>query len=103
MKKKYQILNEQRTRGEIIVNGNNSIDIQVTGDNKDAMYPLLSLGVVNTYGYTKEASKANAEYIALAANNLQVLAEALQYIVDWSSFEGHPMHTKAKLALEKIS
>ncbi len=63
------------------------------------------------FGHTKEQSEANAQYTALAVNNLASMAEALENFINWAdesnmsklSLYDRGVISKAKEVLKRIS
>ncbi len=98
----YKVLNEQRTQGEITVENHgqfsNGRSLIVGGK-----------CIISTFGQNASESEieANAQYTALAVNNLASLAEALESLCD-SYYKGDLIPNmerkfqKAKEALNRI-
>lgn len=94
----YKRLNEERTQGEWGIS-KDGCDIETTDSAK--------LGILAVYAISKEKDKANAQYTALAVNNLHKIAEALEKIKELSSEWDSNTHNQiteiAKEALNNIS
>ena len=96
----YKVLNEQRTQGEWNEDG-----LAIVGPR-----PEIEICVMTNDEDVKGEAYANAQYTALAVNNLHLLAEALEEMIK----EAHHANltgmatspfvlTRAKEALNKIS
>ena len=105
----YKVLNEQRTQGYLLSLKMDDKYIIHTLEDKFKFTHHLSIDdTIN-----KDEAKANAQYTALAVNNLAELAEALQgllssYKADFKTITGSELNDteavkKAKEALNKIS
>src|SRR5689334_3216611 len=77
----YKVLNSERTQGNIEIDFTTAF----TNLNKTntSIYLLADSRITNTaHGMNLEEAKANAQYTALAVNNLHHLAEALEYVIN---------------------
>jgi len=109
----YKVLNNERTQGEWIKDGLSIATgpdpkdetIFLTCDGEDYPYPTV-------YERSRKEARANAEYTALAVNNLHLLAEALQRLLKEARFnsftlngnvEDTPAERQAQEALNRIS
>jgi len=104
----YQLLNEQRTQGEWDCGyGDTS---KSYGIFRTEMLDKETMGnpicLVSPIEQIEDIDKANAQYIALAANNLAPLAEALNGMIVMymeSTSANPPALIKAQEALKRIS
>ncbi len=106
---KYKVLNEQRTQGEWYSKAALSSDFTYI------RYVTTEKGIIANIRHRKELelleNLANAEYTALAVNNLHHLAEALEDMIGlWQSLsevlpptKNEVAFSKAKEALARIS
>jgi len=95
----YKVLNEQRTKGEWFEEYDN--------DEFGQFYSIFAGEGENVFRYPyrivkDEEYKANAQYTALAVNNLHLLAEALEGVIRVADRKTDEFD-KAKEALSKIS
>lgn len=117
----YKVLNEKRTSGVFIVDG----DLIVCTDNPNTYPKSYNDGIVIFEAATAknttddsivahfEQTLPNSQYTALAVNNLESIADALQYLLssykaDFKQITGAELNEteavkKAKEALSKIS
>lgn len=86
----YKVLNEQRTQGDWKANG---MQIESAGWN---------VATLNPYAPEISNFEANAQYTALAVNNLHHLAEALETLLEFTD-KRQVGYKKAKEALNRIS
>jgi len=105
----YKVLNEQRTQGTWV--SNDYSESNIFEPHFEVSSPENKRRVFDTPVVESEDA-ANAQYTALAVNNLHILAEALEYLMEGvaglpalSAIEGVliPHYNKAKQALNNIS
>ena len=106
----YKVLNEKRTPGILQLEENPFWGNRIRVNTPDNETGLTTIFVVEDYTENKEQAKANAQYTALAVNNLHILTALAEHITDMGNdayLEGHPewneIVKQAKEALKKIS
>ena len=102
----WQRLNEERTPKEWVLQGMGS-DKYLRQDNNGGVLCEFTDYTSVTF-LSKQEFEANAQYTALAVNNLHHLAEALEELIEvfkgaWATEKDKETYNKAKEALSRIS
>lgn len=98
----YKVLNEERTQGELYIVETFPSLVFCNTQMHEAAQILPASPILIAQPTTDSCQqKTNAEYTALAVNNLHVLAEALENMIRAIEFDGEALPDIAQVAAEE--